>query len=302
MILESTTLKMLLFFSNHTCTIDWVINLHFACKFWSARKVRFFMKREHLKLPVIGYAAYLHDMIFLKRNDTAADKKTISSKLDSLRSTNSPLWLWLYPEGTYITPSRVATLKKVQEYAKKNNYPVLHNVLTPRVGAFQLCLTPENRKHFDSVIDITMAFPEPYKTKLGESLQPTMVETQKMMFGESPLDIHYHVRRYDVKDIPKSEEGMSKWLHARFEEKEKLLEHFAKNGEFVHDKDSYKFYEPFYFYLIFWLTSIMGVLLIPLVVKYFPKTFVICFALLNIVISIVRYYDGLQGQQKIKKN
>jgi hypothetical protein len=42
------------------------------------------------------------------------------------------------------------------------------------------------------------------------------------------LEFHVNVRRFDLKDIPREDEELAKWLRQRWIAKEKLLEEFSK--------------------------------------------------------------------------
>lgn len=50
-----------------------------------------------------------------------------------------------------------------------------------------------------------------------------------------PQNIHVHFRAYPVSQIPQDSEDLLQWLYARYEEKEKLLDHFYKHGVFPPD-------------------------------------------------------------------
>jgi hypothetical protein len=92
-----------------------------------------------------------------------------------------------------------------------------------------LCL--ENRECFDYVTNITCAFEKPYGGKLGLIQPPTMFD----FFREnekSPLNIHIHVKKHKISEVPKKSEDLKKFLLDMFIEKEELLSCFDKNGKF----------------------------------------------------------------------
>lgn len=41
--------------------------------------------------------------------------------------------------------------------------------------------------------------------------------------GEIPKTIHFHVKRYNVTDLPKTDEEIGEWLQKRWDEKENRL-------------------------------------------------------------------------------
>lgn len=52
------------------------------------------------------------------------------------------------------------------------------------------------------------------------------------LYGTDPSEVHMHVRRIPVCDIPESEEDMSKWLFDLFHQKDQMLALFSKTGSF----------------------------------------------------------------------
>ncbi|KAI0226419.1 hypothetical protein L0F63_002167 [Massospora cicadina] len=46
--------------------------------------------------------------------------------------------------------------------------------------------------------------------------------------GLNPGQIHVHVRRFKVADLPRDEDRFSTWLQTRWQEKDDLLDHFYK--------------------------------------------------------------------------
>uniref|UniRef100_A0A7S1KNP4 Phospholipid/glycerol acyltransferase domain-containing protein n=1 Tax=Percolomonas cosmopolitus TaxID=63605 RepID=A0A7S1KNP4_9EUKA len=285
--------KNFLVVCNHCCTVDWVYNMHFAAFHWSASKVRFFMKRDHLMAPIVGWAAYLHDMIFLKRTDREFDLKTISDKLASFRQYGTQNWLWLYPEGTFVTPNRTGTLEKVRAYAERQGWPVMEYVLNPRTTAFVLCLKGKNKECFDSVLDVTVAFGAPHKTKLGLTLQPQMVNS--MRFDKAPVDIFYHVKKHPIVagEFPEEDDDVAQWLHDRFTDKEKLLEYFDKNGTFPGPERPVK--RPWQFHLIFFTTMLTFAYLTYFFFVHARWFFYTYWTFLIVCMLLITWYDNLQG-------
>jgi hypothetical protein len=52
-------------------------------------------------------------------------------------------------------------------------------------------------------------------------------------FNKQPKEIHVHVRRFLVKDIPVHDESaFSQWVYQRWNEKDDMMAHFYKHGRF----------------------------------------------------------------------
>lgn len=97
------------------------------------------------------------------------------------------------------------------------------------------------------VLDITIAYPQgkpldlptiitgsrpPCETVLFYRLFPSsVVSGKKQRFMRMCIATYY--MSYDVSQVPREPEQLSKWLYDRWVEKEVLLEHFYKHGTFL---------------------------------------------------------------------
>lgn len=187
----------------------------------------------HGYVPLIGWAAWLHGMIFLER-DMNKDEETIRRNLKSYRENDDGLWLLLYPEGTFVTPACKDILEKSHAYSKKHGLTVYYNVLQPRTGAWEICMEEENRKCFDAVIDYTLVI-DPVRCHIGEQYPITLPDIPGRD-DKKKVQIHCLLRTYDINDIPLNKNECNKWLQKLFDEKEKNLEYFIENGTFPAEK------------------------------------------------------------------
>jgi lysophosphatidylglycerol acyltransferase 1 len=70
------------------------------------------------------------------------------------------------------------------------------------------------------VVDMTLAYPDS---------EP--IDMHGICIGWwEPRNMRVHYRAYPLSEVPTDLEGRAKWLYDRYEEKEKLLEHFYKHG------------------------------------------------------------------------
>ena len=141
-----------------------------------------------------------------------------------------PLWIILFPEGTWIKPGEGAIQDKANEYARQNGFPELRNVLFPRSAGFVALLEEVRQPEhcLDAVYDVTVAYNRPYHpTRIGTEKPPNVV---KLASGgqSAPKEVHFNVRRHVLPGgIPAGEEGAAKWLQNAYAvEKEGLLEEF----------------------------------------------------------------------------
>ncbi|KAK6131216.1 hypothetical protein DH2020_035046 [Rehmannia glutinosa] len=109
---------------------------------------------------------------------------------------------------------------KSQKYAEENGLPVLTNVLLPKTKGFYACLEIL-RGSFAAVYDVTIA----YKNQQCPSFLDNV-------FGVDPSEVHVHVRRIPIGEIPASEVDAATWLVDAFHFKDQLLNDFNNSGHF----------------------------------------------------------------------
>uniref|UniRef100_A0A8C9HBZ5 1-acylglycerol-3-phosphate O-acyltransferase 5 n=1 Tax=Piliocolobus tephrosceles TaxID=591936 RepID=A0A8C9HBZ5_9PRIM len=121
---------------------------------------------------------------------------------------------------------------------------VLKHVLTPRIKATHVAFDCM-KNYLDAIYDVTVVYEG--KDNGGQRTEsPTMTE---FLCKECPK-IHIHIDRIDKKDVPEEQEHMRRWLHERFEIKDKMLIEFYESpdperrkrfpGKSVHSKLSIK--------------------------------------------------------------
>ncbi|KAI6213986.1 PlsC domain-containing protein [Aphelenchoides besseyi] len=75
---------------------------------------------------------------------------------------------------------------------------------------------PGAENYIRYIYDVTVAYP-------AEIVQN---ETDMILKGRLSRNVHYHIRKYDISDLPSDEDGLSRWLLSVWTEKEKRLEQF----------------------------------------------------------------------------
>lgn len=76
------------------------------------------------------------------------------------------------------------------------------------------------RDSVDAVWDMTIAYPD------------LIPQTEKTVFtGQFPKEVHFHLKRYDIRDIPHQEEQIQQWLIQRWREKEAFLKSYYTSQE-----------------------------------------------------------------------
>ncbi|XVE94767.1 hypothetical protein REPUB_Repub02eG0037400 [Reevesia pubescens] len=113
--------------------------------------------------------------------------------------------------------------RKNQKFAAEVGLPVLTNVLLPKTRGFCLCLETL-RDSLDAVYDLSVA----YKHQC-----PFFLDN---VFGVDPSEVHIHIRRIPVKEIPESNEEAAAWLIDTFKLKDQLLSDFKSQGHFPNQR------------------------------------------------------------------
>ncbi|KAG1437441.1 hypothetical protein G6F56_013104 [Rhizopus delemar] len=147
--------------------------------------------------------------IFVRRNWTQDQDKIISS-FDKIKRLGSPAWIINYVEGSRLTPKK---LSEAQAFSKERNYPVLNNLLLPRVKGFASCVRQLRKTHVQYVYDLTLA----YRQKAPSILR---VHTRSLT---PEYEFHVHVQRYAIQDLPLDETEMGHWLRYLWLEKDRRL-------------------------------------------------------------------------------
>ncbi|EDO40658.1 predicted protein [Nematostella vectensis] len=151
--------------------------------------------------------------IFLRRR-WEQDEGYLNTILDYFKDLNYPLQLMIFPEGTNLEDrSRVHS----DSFARKNNLPIYEYVLHPRVRGFVHCV--EKLRHgprrMDAIHDVTIAYDRNY-----------CFTEKDIILGDFPREIHFHIKRYPISEIPTDVEELEVWCQKRWLEKEDRLKLF----------------------------------------------------------------------------
>eukprot|EP00455_Lapot_gusevi_P037002 TRINITY_DN4125_c0_g2_i3.p1 TRINITY_DN4125_c0_g2~~TRINITY_DN4125_c0_g2_i3.p1 ORF type:complete len:390 (+),score=111.74 TRINITY_DN4125_c0_g2_i3:82-1251(+) len=227
---------------NHISSVDFFINLLVAFRSGASGFARFAMKKSLKYVPPAGPVMVLHEMLFLSR-EWNRDKGYLTQQLDRWNHHGTPVFLVLYPEGTYVTPDRMELVASSHKFSDERHVPRFDHVLFPRVKGTQLILS-RLHSHLDELYDVTLAYDcDGCHPALGRSVPPTFMG---LVAGHhTGSRVHVHVRRLKISDLPlpfgknqptasddHADEMYEKWLVEVFAHKEKLLKHFAEHRSF----------------------------------------------------------------------
>ncbi|RDX69293.1 putative 1-acyl-sn-glycerol-3-phosphate acyltransferase 4, partial [Mucuna pruriens] len=201
--------------ANHRTEVDWMYLWDLALRKGRLGYIKYILKSSLMKLPIFGWGFHILEFIAVERK-WEIDEQILHQKLSTLNYPQDPLWLSIFPEGTDYTDQKSI---KSQKYAAEAGLPVLKNVLLPKTKGFHACLEAL-RASLDAVYDVTIA----YKNEC-----PSFMDN---VFGVGPSEVHLHILRIPVEEIPASETKAASWLIHRFQIKDQLLSDFKIQGHF----------------------------------------------------------------------
>ncbi|XP_032876572.1 1-acyl-sn-glycerol-3-phosphate acyltransferase epsilon isoform X2 [Amblyraja radiata] len=206
-----------IYLSNHQCTVDWIIADMLAIRQRALGHVRYVLKDGLKWLPLYGWYFSQHGGIYVKRSAKFSEK-AMTNKLQQQIKSGAPIYLVIFPEGTRYNPDYPQVIAASQAYARKEGLPELRHVMSPRVKAMRIAINTL-RCHLDAVYDITVVYEGAVKNNGQRETAPSMPE---FLCRECPK-IHIYFDRVNVKEIPEETIFMKRWLHERFEIKDKSV-------------------------------------------------------------------------------
>uniref|UniRef100_A0A3Q3L044 1-acylglycerol-3-phosphate O-acyltransferase 5 (lysophosphatidic acid acyltransferase, epsilon) n=1 Tax=Labrus bergylta TaxID=56723 RepID=A0A3Q3L044_9LABR len=219
------TKENVIYLSNHQCTADWIIADMLAIRQKALGHVRYVLKDGLKWLPLYGWYFSQHGGAYVKRS-AKFDVKAMQEKLLTQTQSGAPMYLVIFPEGTRYNPELKNVIADSQAFATKEGLAVLRHTLTPRMKASHVAIETM-RDHLDAVYDVTVAYEGKQGVSGHRKPAPTMPE---FLCKEFPR-VHIHFDRVDIKEIPSEPMFFRRWLHERFEIKDRLLTDFYESDD-----------------------------------------------------------------------
>ncbi len=192
--------------ANHQSAVDTIVQLIVGKTVERLGDMKFFVKDILKWVPGPGWGMVFLECIFMKRNWTE-DRQRVVKQLQKFRQDRVPVWVNIYPEGTRLRASNLAT---TQEFARKNGLFIPQNLLIPRVRGFQATLEGLEG-HLHAVYDLTIV----YKDK-----PPGLWD----LLSRRGSPVKVEVRRYPIEQLPADAEGRGHWLIQLFQAKDQRIE------------------------------------------------------------------------------
>uniref|UniRef100_A0A2C9JL80 Phospholipid/glycerol acyltransferase domain-containing protein n=1 Tax=Biomphalaria glabrata TaxID=6526 RepID=A0A2C9JL80_BIOGL len=204
---------------NHKFDIDWLMAWILAERLQMLGNTKIYGKEILKYVPLIGWAWYFTESIFLKRQ-WDHDKRVIEHDLK--QATDYPegyyVTLLLFPEGTRFTEEKQ---KASEEVCRAKGYPILKHVLLPRPKGFIITIHGL-RGQFPTILNCTVAF-----SKNGPA--PTLMN----ILQGKPMLAHFYAERIPLDSVPiDSDEACAQWLRELFKKKDDMYEEFLNTETF----------------------------------------------------------------------
>lgn len=222
---------------NHQSTVDWLMASILGVRGKSLGSIRYILKDGLKYIPLYGFYFRQHSCIYIKRSGKFKEDKMVKD-LQQYGAGKTPFWMIIYPEGTRFKPNLM--IKEIINSITVEN-PFM-NIMTPRFKAFQLCNNHLKNK-CAAIYDITIAYSSTLGRNYTRLVAPSLAE---YLQGECPL-VQINVIRYDISQVPSTEEDAKLWLQNVFKEKDRLLTCFYNNKSFEGEKHVISV--PFFSYL-----------------------------------------------------
>lgn len=204
--------------SNHLSAVD-----IFALQHLLNGKIpflKFFLKQELIRTPVIGQAWWALDFPFMKRYSKAYLEKHPEMKGKDIETTQkacqkfryTPTSVMNFLEGTRLTPSRHA----------KQQSPYRH-LLKPKSGGFAFALSAMGDR-FQSLLDFTIIYPD----GIPSSRDFMEGRVKKIVVRMKEIPIPAEFSQGDYENDPVFRETFQNWISGIWQEKDDYMESLHK--------------------------------------------------------------------------
>jgi len=203
--------------ANHSYYCDWCpVTCCLSQRYGRNAQFKLMAKDLIKYIPGVGTGIAGIGAIFLAR-EYHKDMPKLRRAFAHLIEDKIPFWLFSHPEGSRANAKKLAESRK---FAQEKGLPQLEHLLLPRVKGFAASVEAL-RPCLTGVIDITISYAK----------RPPMIPFS-FFLGFPPSDIAVNVKIIPASELPADNEGLCRWLIARWEVKDKLLGHYKAEGAF----------------------------------------------------------------------
>jgi len=196
--------------SNHQSWVDILVMQHLLNR--RIPLLKFFIKRELIRVPLMGFAWWALDYPFLYRHSSEYLEKHPEQKGKDFEATRKacekfaeiPTSVMNFLEGTRFTKEKHAR--------QKSEYRLL---LRPKSGGLALAMNVLGEK-FNSLLDITIVYPDGIPT-FWEFL---CGKVKRITVRMKTIEIPQHLMHGDYEDDPAFRDVMHQWVQQLWKDKD----------------------------------------------------------------------------------
>jgi len=200
--------------SNHQSWVDILVMQHLLNR--RIPLLKFFIKRELIKVPLMGFAWWALDYPFLYRHSSEYLKQHPEQKGKDYEATRKacekfgivPTSVMNFLEGTRFTPAKHDKQKSEYKY-----------LLRPKSGGLALAMNVLGEK-FNSLLDITIVYPDGIPG-FGDFL---CGKVKRITVRMRTIEIPKQLLHGDYEGDPVFRDAMHQWVQKLWQEKDKQIE------------------------------------------------------------------------------
>ncbi|PRP76496.1 lysocardiolipin acyltransferase 1-like [Planoprotostelium fungivorum] len=204
--------------ANHRTRLDWQFLWCLLHRTGTLQREKIVLKYGLKNVPGFGWAMQKFCFLFLHRR-WEQDEKNITRVLEHYSQHDYNFQLLIFPEGTDLCPDNRI---KSYAYSEKNNLPRVEYTLYPRTRGLTHTLSLTRHK-IDAVYNVTIGY-------LPEQQIPQ--SEKELLQLQLPNEIHFHVQRIPIREVPIEEEKASEWISELWRKKEADLKDFYEKKRF----------------------------------------------------------------------
>jgi 1-acyl-sn-glycerol-3-phosphate acyltransferase len=207
--------------SNHQSWVDILVMQHLLNR--RIPLLKFFIKRELIKVPLMGFAWWALDYPFLYRHSSEYLKQHPEQKGKDYEATRKacekfgivPTSVMNFLEGTRFTPAKHDKQKSEYKY-----------LLRPKSGGLALAMNVLGEK-FNSLLDITIVYPDGIPG-FGDFL---CGKVKRITVRMRTIEIPKQLLHGDYEGDPVFRDAMHQWVQKLWQEKDKQIESLLKKSK-----------------------------------------------------------------------
>ncbi|PKN51680.1 MAG: acyltransferase [Deltaproteobacteria bacterium HGW-Deltaproteobacteria-13] len=204
--------------SNHQSWVDILVMQYLLNR--RIPLLKFFIKRELIKVPLMGFAWWALDYPFLYRHSSEYLKEHPEQKGKDFEATRKacekfglvPTSVMNFLEGTRFTEAKHDKQKSEYKY-----------LLRPKSGGLALALNVLGEK-FNSLLDITIVYPD----GIPGFWDFLCGKVKRITVRMQTIEIPKHLLHGDYEDDPVFRESMHKWVQNLWAKKDKKIQTLMK--------------------------------------------------------------------------